>query len=146
MLRGLFFQAWGSLTSLKSQTQEPQLKVPPGGLVLRISMGWKNPSTSAGFEPANFISWSEHVTPRPSRPTYTSTNFHSLCISVMQDEIERKSPLYSSTSFLLIYASYLLVYICVFLISVLSSMFTVFVHFLCLFPLFFITLLKFVFQ
>ena len=36
MLRGLFFQAWGSLTSLKSQTRDPQLKVPPGGLVLRI--------------------------------------------------------------------------------------------------------------
>ena len=30
------FQAWGSLTSLKSQTWDPQLKVPPGVLVLRI--------------------------------------------------------------------------------------------------------------
>ena len=41
MLRGLFFQAWGSLTSLKSQTLDPKLKVPPGGLVLRISTSWK---------------------------------------------------------------------------------------------------------
>ena len=28
MLRGLFFQAWGSFTSLKSQTRVPQLKIP----------------------------------------------------------------------------------------------------------------------
>ena len=68
-LRGLFFQAWGSLTSLKSQTRGPQLKVPPGGLVLRIFTSWKNPSTSAGFEPANLGSRGEHVTPRPPRTT-----------------------------------------------------------------------------
>ena len=68
-LRGLIFQAWGCLTSLKSQTRNPQLKVPPGGLVLRIVTSWKNTSTSAGFEPANLGSRSEHVTPRPPRPT-----------------------------------------------------------------------------
>jgi hypothetical protein len=28
-----------------------------------------NPSTSAGFEPANFGSQGEHGTPRPPRPT-----------------------------------------------------------------------------
>ena len=49
------FQALGSLTSLKSQTRDPQLKVHPGGLVLRILTSWKNPSTSAGFEPANTL-------------------------------------------------------------------------------------------
>ena len=69
LLRGLFFQAWGSLTSLKSQTRDPQLKVPPRGLVLRIFTSWKNPSTSAGFEPANLGSQGEHVTPRLPRPT-----------------------------------------------------------------------------
>ena len=68
-LRVLFFQAWGSLTSLKSQSRDPQLKVPPGGLVLRIFTSWKNPSTSVGFEPANLGSRGEHVTPRPPRPT-----------------------------------------------------------------------------
>ena len=36
MLRGLFFQPWGSLTSLRFQARDPQPKVPPGGLVLRI--------------------------------------------------------------------------------------------------------------
>ena len=41
MLRDLFFQAWGSLTSLKSQTRDPQLKFPPGGLVLGIFTFWK---------------------------------------------------------------------------------------------------------
>ena len=45
--------AWGSLTILKSQTREPRVKVPPGGLVLRIFTSWKNPTTSAGFEPTN---------------------------------------------------------------------------------------------
>ena len=69
MLRGPFFQAWGSLTRLRSQTQDPQLEVTPGGLVLRIFKSWKNPSTSAGFEPANLGARGEHVTPRPSRPT-----------------------------------------------------------------------------
>ena len=29
LLRALFVQAWGSLTSLKSQTRDPRLKVPP---------------------------------------------------------------------------------------------------------------------
>ena len=74
LLRGLFFQAWGSLTSLKSQTRDPQIEVPPGGLVLRIFTSWKNPSTSAGFEPANLKSRSKHVTPRPPRPTYKVLN------------------------------------------------------------------------
>ena len=64
------FQAWGSLTSLKSQTtRDPQLKVPPRGLVLRMFTSWKNPSTSARFEPANLGSRGESVTPRPPRPT-----------------------------------------------------------------------------
>ena len=36
-----FFLAWGSLTSLKSQTRDPQLEVPPGGLVLRVFTSWK---------------------------------------------------------------------------------------------------------
>ena len=63
------FQDWGSLTSLKSQTRDPQLKVPPGGLVLMIFMSCKNPSSSAGFEPVNLGSRGEHVTPRPLRPT-----------------------------------------------------------------------------
>ena len=62
-----FFQAWGSLPSLKSQTQDPQLKVPPGGLVLRIFTSWKK--SIAGFEPANLGSRGEYVTPRPPRPT-----------------------------------------------------------------------------
>ena len=32
---------------------DPRIKVPPGGLVVRIITPWKNPSTSAGFEHAN---------------------------------------------------------------------------------------------
>ena len=70
----LRFQAWGSLTSLKSQTWDLQLKVPPGGLVLRIFTSWKNPSTSAGFVPANLGSRGKHVTPRPPRPTSHGVN------------------------------------------------------------------------
>ena len=63
------FEAWGSLTSLKSQTRESQLKVPPGGLVLRIFMSWKTPLTSAEFEPTDLGSRGEQVIPRPPRPT-----------------------------------------------------------------------------
>ena len=52
MLIKFFSEAYFSrleilLMSLKSQTRDPQLKVPPRGLVL------KNPLTSAEFEPAN---------------------------------------------------------------------------------------------
>ena len=36
-----FFQAPGSLTSLKSQTLDSWLKIPPGGLGLRIFTSWK---------------------------------------------------------------------------------------------------------
>ena len=61
-----FFQAWGSLTSLKSQTRDSLLKVPPGGLFT----SWKNPSTSAGFESPKLGSRGEHVTPRPPRSTH----------------------------------------------------------------------------
>ena len=61
-------QAWGSLTSLKSQTGDPQLKVPPGGLVLRILRPEKDTSIATGFELPNLGSSNENVNPRPQRP------------------------------------------------------------------------------
>ena len=67
-----FFQAIDSLTRLKSQTQDPQLEVPPGGFVLRTFYVLKNPSTSAGFEFANLGSRGEQVTARPPRPSTTT--------------------------------------------------------------------------
>ena len=66
----IYFQAWGSFTSLKSQTRDPQLKVPPGGLGLRLFTSWKNPLTSAGFKPTNLGSRGEYITPRAPRPTW----------------------------------------------------------------------------
>ena len=69
------FRYWGSLPSLKSQTPDPQLKVLPGGLVLRIFTSWENPSTLALFEPANLGSRVEHVISRPpSRHTLVLLN------------------------------------------------------------------------
>ena len=50
------------------QTRDPQLKVSPGMLVVRIFTSWKNPSILAGFEPANLGSRGEHVSPSPPRP------------------------------------------------------------------------------
>ena len=64
--------------SLKSQTLDLQLKVPPGGIVSRSFTSWKNPSTSVGFEPANFGSRGEHVTPRPPRTTLHLVSIHYL--------------------------------------------------------------------
>ena len=58
------FQAWDSLTSLKFQTRDLQLKVRPGGHVFRIFTPWKNLLTSVGFEPVNLGSRGEHGTPR----------------------------------------------------------------------------------
>ena len=48
---------------------EPEISVPPRGLVLRTFTSRKNSSTSVGFEPVNLGSRGEHVTPRPPRPT-----------------------------------------------------------------------------
>ena len=73
-----YFQAWCSLTSLKSETRDSQLKVPAGGLVLRIFTSWKNPTTSVVFELANLGSRGVDVTPRPPRPTF----FHYIGIIV----------------------------------------------------------------
>ena len=67
--QSLLFQAWGSLMSMKSHTRDPQLKVPPGGLVFSIFTSWKNSSISVGFEPAILGSRDEHVTPKPPRST-----------------------------------------------------------------------------
>ena len=61
-----FFSLGVSLTSLKSQTQDPQIKVPPTGGAQDFYV-LKNPSTSAEFEPANLGFRDEHVTPRPTR-------------------------------------------------------------------------------
>ena len=60
----------------KSQTRGPQLKVPPGGLALRIFTSWKNPLASARFEPANLGIRGEHVTSRP--PTITTKLAYSV--------------------------------------------------------------------
>ena len=65
------FQAWGSLTSL-----EPQTRDPPGGLVLRSFTSWKNPLTSAGFEPANLWSRGEHQT---TEAVYISSRWVIIC-------------------------------------------------------------------
>ena len=80
MLSGHFFQAWGSLTSLKSQTRDLQLKFPPRGLVPRIFTSWKDPSTSGEFEPSNLEYRDEHVTLRPPKSTsciFVRANFNS---------------------------------------------------------------------
>ena len=50
---------------MKFQTRDLLLNVPPGGLSAQDFYVLKNPSTSAGFEPANLGSQDENVTPRP---------------------------------------------------------------------------------
>ena len=64
-----------------SDSGPPQVKVPPVGLLLRIFTSWKNPSTSARFEPANLGSRGEHVTPRPPRPILN--NLNSITYSIL---------------------------------------------------------------
>ena len=41
---------------------------PPKEGLLRIFFALKNPTASAGFEPANLGTKSQHVTPRPPKP------------------------------------------------------------------------------
>ena len=45
--------------------------------MLRIFTPWKNPSTFAGFEPANLGSRGEHDTPRPPN------EFREICVGIM---------------------------------------------------------------
>ena len=101
MLRYHFFQAWGSLTCLKSQT-----RVPKEGLVLRNFYVPKNLSSSVGFEPAN-LALGASTLPRDHRGRrfYNETQFlntsnhvftltcpvkhHSItqCISLLMDAL-----------------------------------------------------------
>ena len=46
------------------------LTSPPKEGVLRIFSPLKNPTASAGFEPANLGSKGQHATPRPPKPLY----------------------------------------------------------------------------
>ena len=58
------FQAWGSLTSLKSQTRDP-----PEDLCSGFSRPEKIHRPQPDLNPANLGSRGEHVTPRPPRQT-----------------------------------------------------------------------------
>ena len=60
-------------------TRDPQLKVSPGGLVLRIFTSWKNPSTSAAFELANLGSRGEHVTPKQTGQGLVTSDCKRTC-------------------------------------------------------------------
>ena len=52
--------AWGSFTCRKSTTRDPRLYFPSERSLVRIFTLWKNPSTPAGFEPANLCSNGEY--------------------------------------------------------------------------------------
>jgi hypothetical protein len=65
----------------------------PKESVLRIFFAPKNPTASAGFEPANLGTKGQHATPRPPKPLYCDT-FHKKCrhvTRVLADFILRKS-------------------------------------------------------
>ena len=47
----LFFSGLRFFNEPEIQIRDPQLKVPPGGLVLRIFTSWKNPSTLSDLKP-----------------------------------------------------------------------------------------------
>ena len=66
--------------SVKSQTRDPGLKSLPEDLCSWFLRPEKNPSTSAGFAPANLGSLGEHGAPRPPRPTTTSLYEYILCL------------------------------------------------------------------
>ena len=57
----------GSFTYRESTTWDKRLYFPSEG-VLRIFFALKNPTTSAGFEPANLGTKGQHATSRPPRP------------------------------------------------------------------------------
>ena len=62
------FSDWGSLTSLKYQTRDPQLQVTLGGLLFGTFSPEKS-STLTRFEPAKLGPWASNVNSRTSKPT-----------------------------------------------------------------------------
>ena len=87
-----FFQAWGSLSSLKSQTRDPKLKDPPGGLVLRIYTSWKKSIDLSRDWTRDLGTRGEHVTSRLQRPTtmrykiiINNHNKHTKCVVTLQN-------------------------------------------------------------
>ena len=52
--------AWGSFTCVKSTTRDPRFYFPSEGSHARDFYALKNPSTPAGFEPANLGSSGEY--------------------------------------------------------------------------------------
>ena len=74
----LFFQAWGSLTSLKSRTRDPQLKV---SLPEDLCSGFLRPEKlhrpQPGLNPRTF-DLKASTLPRDYRGAFTSSNFNVL--------------------------------------------------------------------
>ena len=58
----------GSSTCRKFMTWDQQLYFPSEGRRAEDFFARKNPTASAGFEPANFGTKGQHATPRPPTP------------------------------------------------------------------------------
>ena len=76
LLRSLFFQAWGSLRSLKSQTREPRLKIPPKGLMSRVFMSWKNTKWAITLQNSYFVLNDHRRQPVPPGPPSIDNGAH----------------------------------------------------------------------
>jgi hypothetical protein len=72
----------GSFTCRKSTTWDRRIYFPSEGRRAEDFFALKNPTASAGFEPANLDTKSQHDTPRPPKPlrgTLGQTNYQSKC-------------------------------------------------------------------
>jgi len=56
---------------------------PPKEGVLRIFSPLKNPTASAGFEPANLGTKGQHATPRPPKPEIWNANFQFVAVNFL---------------------------------------------------------------
>jgi hypothetical protein len=61
----------GSFTCRKSATWDRRLYFPSEGRCAEDFFALKNPTASAGFEPANLGTKGQHATPRPPKPLYS---------------------------------------------------------------------------
>ena len=73
----LFFQASGFLMSYKSQTRDPQLKVPPRGLVLRIFRPEKVHRPQPGLNPWT-LDFEASTVPRDHRGRQILINIYNI--------------------------------------------------------------------
>ena len=74
----------GSFTCRKSTTCDKRLYFPSEGRRTEDFFALKNPTASAGVEPANLVTKGQHATSRPTKPLPSRSEFAWVCEEILQ--------------------------------------------------------------